>query len=306
MLKVRRLEAKMKDKNNSIVIFSKDRAAQLDLCLNSIFQNLKSILEKSRVYIIYASSSKDFETAYTKLSEKWNKQPSVYFLPEKKYGGFKKTLEYSIKHWDDYVLFFTDDDIVYRNFENDFDEVDDFFYSNKDLFCLSLRLGANTFIQDQYRNTICKIPDEILCNDECRIKKWSWTEQAKDTNFAYPFSVDGHLFCSTLAKSIIDNTENYYNPNSLEGGAQHYMQKSIASLPKSMACFEKSFVVNTPLNRVQETCTNIAGKFFANEQETLNKNFLSGNRLCLNQMDFDTIIGAHQELKLFWKDKNVK
>ena len=59
MLKARLLEAKMKDKNNSIVIFSKDRAAQLDLCLNSIFENLKSILKKSPInYKKYTTSSR--------------------------------------------------------------------------------------------------------------------------------------------------------------------------------------------------------------------------------------------------------
>jgi len=110
-----------------------------------------------------------------------------------------------------------------------------------------------------------------------------------------------HNYSLDLAKKIINNTPKYYNPNSLEGKAQHYIQEDVQSLPDEMACFEKSFVINTPLNRVQETCHNGAGKFFGSTPEELNKRFIAGDRLTLEGMDFSTIIGVHQELKLCWE-----
>ena len=150
----------------SIVIFSKDRAAQLDLCLKSIYKNLETLSEQWRIYIVYTASSKEFESGYTKLSGEWNKKPSVYFLSEKKYGGFKKTLEYCMKHWEDHVLFFTDDDIAYRKLEYKYEEI-----VREELFCTSLRLGSNTFVQDQYINSHCFIPDEVNASKE-KLKRW--------------------------------------------------------------------------------------------------------------------------------------
>ena len=280
----------------SIVIFSKDRAAQLDLCLKSIHKNLSSLSEHWKIYVIYTASSEDFEDGYNQLIKEWyTGSSSVYFFPEYKYNGFKKTLEYCIKHWEDQVLFFTDDDIVYRKFEHNYEDIAD-----SELFCTSFRLGTNTFVQDQYTNSNCLVPDEVIMGGGI-IRTWNWKNQRKDTNFAYPFSVDGHMLPSRLAKKIINSTPKYYNPNSLEGKAQNYIQYGIASLPEEMACFEKSYVINTPLNRVQETCHNGAGKFFGSTPEELNNKFLKGKRLALEGMDFSTIIGVHQELKLCWE-----
>jgi len=282
----------------SIVIFSKDRATQLDLCLKSIYKNLSSLSEHWSIYVIYTFSSEDFEDGYNELvKEYYSKSKSIYFFPEYKYKGFKKTLEYCMKHWEDQVLFFTDDDIVYRKFEHAYSNI-----STEESFCTSFRLGTNTFVQDQYTNSNCLVPDEVIMGDGI-IRTWNWKKQRKDTNFAYPFSVDGHMLPSNLAKKIINNTPKYYNPNSLEGKAQNYMQDDIDNLPEEMSCFEKSYVINTPLNRVQETCHNRAGKFFGSTPEELNKKFLEGERLTLEGMDFSTIIGVHQELKLCWGEK---
>lgn len=279
----------------SIVIFSKDRAAQLDLCLKSIQKNLSNLSEHWNIYIIHTSSSKEFEDGYNQLIKEYYSKPNpIFFFPEHKYNGFKKTLEYCMKHWEDYVLFFTDDDIAYRKLEYKYEEI-----VREELFCTSLRLGSNTFVQDQYINSHCFIPDEVNTSKE-KLKRWVWKNQGKDTNFGYPFGVDGHIFSCELAKQIINNTPNYDNPNSLEGKAQHYIEQNISIMPDEMACLEKSCVVGIPVNRVQETCTNKAGFFFNNPPEKLNEEFLKGKRLSLEKMDFDTIIGCHQEIKLIW------
>lgn len=297
----------MNGKVLSVVIFSKDRAAQLDLCLKSIYKNMEGFLDKLKIYIVYTASSHEFETAYTNLSGEWNSLPSIYFMPEKKYKGFKKTLEYCMNHWEEYVLFFTDDDIVYRKFEHDFSIFCDAFGKNENLFCISLRLGTNTFVQDQYINSMCLIPDEVIISENT-VKIWNWKTQSMgehETNFGYPFSVDGHMFKSKNAKWIIKNTE-YYNPNTLEAKAHrtHVMDTEYAeNLSDEMACFKNSYVINTPLNRVQDTFTNSAGIFFEETQESLNNRFLKGHRLTLDGMDFSTIIGVHQELKLCWDNK---
>lgn len=287
------------DKPLSIVIFSKDRAAQLDLCLSSIYKNLSAIEDDWKIHVIYTYSSEEFEKGYDSLKYDWD-YSWLYFHEESSYGGFKKTLESVMEEWGDYVLFFTDDDIVYKKLEHNFNFLSQ--HVNEKMFCLSLRLGSNTFIQDQYRNTNCIIPDEVILGEKT-VKTWNWKHQEKDTNFAYPFAVDGHMFESEVAKGIIKNTEGYDNPNSLEGKAQHSVKDIIDELPNEMCCFDTSTVINTPINRVQETCTNTAGIFFGDSAETLNEKFLSGEKLSLDKMDFSTVIGVHQEIKLKWETR---
>jgi hypothetical protein len=69
-----------------------------------------------------------------------------------------------------------------------------------------------------------------------------------------------------------------------------------------MTSFDKSVVVNTPLNRVQETCTNLAGLVYGVMSQDLNNYWLDGYTLSLERMDFSNIYGCHQELPLIlWK-----
>jgi hypothetical protein len=125
---------------------------------------------------------------------------------------------------------------------------------------------------------------------------WNWRRCEPHINFAYPFSLDGHLFHSNQIGEILSNTPDYYDPNSLEGKGQY----NVECLSSYMACFQESYVVNTPLNRVQNTCTNRCGKYFGHSPEELNARLLAGQRLTLNGMDFDSVIGCHQEIDLVW------
>ena len=292
------------DKPLSIVIFSKDRAAQLDLCLKSIYKNLDSLSQKWKIEVIYTSSSEEFEKGYESLKYHWD-YSWLYFHKESSYGGFENALETTMREWGEYVLFFTDDDIVYQKFRHDFELIEKAFVTNEELVSISLRLGTNTFVQDQYRNSMCLLPDLVI-SSESDVKTWNWKDESmlyEETNFGYPFSLDGHIYRSKDAIWIIENTP-YHNPNTLEAKAHrlHVMDEEYASnLTNEMACFQKSCVVNVPINRVQETFTNSAGVFFDDSAEKLNSLFLEGKRATLKGMDFSTIIGTHQEIKLCWE-----
>jgi hypothetical protein len=119
------------------------------------------------------------------------------------------------------------------------------------------------------------------------------------SNFAYPLSVDGHIFETNMLLKYIDEFE-YDNPNSFEGRIQRFNDK----LSDQMSCFTQSHIVNTPLNRVQETCTNIAGKYYPAGAAELNDHWLDNYRINLQKMDFSNIIGCHQELQLVLGKEN--
>ena len=89
------------------IIFSKDRAAQLDLLLKSIGKNAKDIFQ---LKVIYASSEISFEKGYEKLIDKY---PEVKWMKES--SNFKEDVLSAIDNTEsEYTCFFTDDDIVYR------------------------------------------------------------------------------------------------------------------------------------------------------------------------------------------------
>ena len=285
-----------------IVIFSKDRAAQLDLCLQSIYQNASKLNGGDCcINIVYTASTPEFQTGYDKLKEEYRSyhmgHHQTFFFGESHFGGFVEAYNAAMSSKNEYVLFFTDDDIVYRPMAEDLWPCTMSKMVDENLFTVSLRLGTNTFVQDQYRNTNCLIPDNDI-QQNSKIRTWNYSTQPDNINFAYPFSVDGHFFFKSNVNEILSGIPDWYNPNSLEGKAQH----NLGGMFKFMGCFEHSYVVNTPMNRVQETCTNKAGQFFNQTAESLNERYLSGDRLSLDNMDFSTIIGCHQEIKLEWEN----
>ena len=291
-----------------IIIFSKDRAAQLDLCLQSIYKNLCLSRDECFIHIVYTASTPEFQNGYNLIKSWWRQTPKDRAQPlwfgEKFCGGFQEAYNTAISSSGEYIMFMTDDDIVYRQTPKSdiWPEVKDTM-EKMNLFTVSFRLGTNTFVQDPYRNTRCFVPDAVIQSEEL-IRTWDWRKQELNNSFAYPFSLDGHIFrkheIEIISSRISErDAQDYYNPNSLEGKGQHYLEK----LPNHMGCFENSYVINTPINRVQETCTNKAGEYFKHPAKILNQRLLDGDRLTLEGMDFSTVIGCHQEIKLCWKEE---
>ena len=190
-----------------IIIFSKDRAAQLDLCLQSISKNLCLSKDELFIHIVYTSSTPEFQEGYDLIKSIWRphsykvEQPTLWF-GEKFCGDFQKACDNAISSCGDYIMFMTDDDIVYRQMP----EVDTWpkiqSAMEDGLFTVSFRLGTNTFVQDQYHNTRCIIPDPVIQSEEL-IRTWNWKEQELNNSFSYPFSLDGHILHKKNIKTIL-------------------------------------------------------------------------------------------------------
>ncbi len=117
------------------IIFSKDRAIQLRLLLDSIKKNADGIFN---INIIYTGDNNEFEQGYEKLiSEEiveginWVKQSE----------DFKQDV---LNLFDDEYKFtccFTDDDIIFKTINEE--EIINTIKSDPEIFCFSLRLGKN-------------------------------------------------------------------------------------------------------------------------------------------------------------------
>jgi hypothetical protein len=272
----------------NIIIFSKDRACQCDLTLTSLYKNAPALC--GNVSVLYTGSDKDYNKGYDKLISKWKKE--VNFV---KQTNFQENL-ISLAHTTfPFNCFFTDDDIIYR-------EIGDVapIYSVLDsprVACFSLRLGRNITVQDFHRKVPIVEPSFQYYGN---VLIWDWRQAMSYTNYAYPLSVDGHIFRTEDITRLLDKFS-YDNPNSFEGRIQQFNKE----LPTLMTSFDKSVVVNTPLNRVQETCTNLAGLVYGVMSQDLNNYWLDGYTLSLERMDYSNIYGCHQELPIFLSKKVI-
>lgn len=267
----------------NIIIFSKDRACQCDLTLTSLFNNF--CYESEFPQVLYTFSDDRFERGYKKLIDKWANK--VEFI---KQNDFKNDLIMLCDNIQSYTTFFTDDNIFYRAIGL-FDRYTiDHYFEDPSFCCFSLRLGDNILIQDYHRNIPITKPT-IRSTGNTRL--WYWRDASSQSNYGYPLSVDGHIFRTKDIQSLVDKFD-YDNPNSFEGRIQQFLPQ----LPSMMASFDKSCVVNTPINRVQETCTNLAGTQYGLSAKDLNDWWLDGFTIPLSHINFNNIYGCHQEMPI--------
>ena len=119
----------------------------------------------------------------------------------------------------------------------------------------------------------------------------SWRIKDGELNWAYPLSVDGHLFDYYEVKIMAE--EFLYNaPNSFEEALQ--IMNPLFQERKGV-CYRLSKIVNNPCNKVQVENDNIAGNITVEE---LNKKWLLGYKINFRQYENFENKSAHQELPL--------
>ena len=275
----------------STIIFSRDRANQLSLLLDSISKNGSNLFDMT---IIYNASSDAFQDGYNILQDQY--EEIVWVKQQSPPSDFREISLQAIKNSGEYICFFVDDNILYRKIETTLESIDAMFKyfdtQQKQLLCLSLRLGSNTSVQNEYKNKECPFPQNIMAVDNL-YAVWDWTMLPKHTNFAYPFSVDGHVYRRDQVLEMV--TYDFDTPNGLEGSG-----KFDVSLPNLMACFDDSALVNSPINIVGSS-ENEAGNKYGRALEELNDLFLSGHAIDLDSMDFSEVRGCHQEIQYQFK-----
>jgi len=271
------------------IIFTKDRACQLDLLLQSIVKNGNNLFN---INILYEASSQEYKDGYLKVSERFPSYERFNWVEEEDFE--KDTLELLNKSGK-LVCFFVDDNILYRPLELNQEEVEDIV--DDDIFCLSLRLGGNTVVQSEYDNSMCVLPSQVtLINDT--FLAWDWRHLPPFTNFSYPFSVDGHIYRREEVLKIVSQYE-FVTPNAFEGMA-YANTGCLGNAPSRMTCLKRSVLVNTPLNLVGSS-ENKSGQKFGKSLQELNEEYLSGNIPDFDGMDFSEVRGCHQEIEIKFK-----
>lgn len=283
-------------KNNiKLIIFSRDRAQQLECLIRSLQKNSTIFND---IYILYKFTNDKFKEGYDKLKKQIYENignRNVYFYQEDE-EGFKSNLN-ELLHLNrekyDYITFMVDDQILYQKLENE-NEIFDLF--DEDTFCFSLRLGLNI----NYRHLTDSYFDlpryKGLGTDFMR---WNWRNEGNLSDFGYPLSLDGHIFRYEDILKLIKPL-NYFNPNTLEAILQSQL-----NFPKNyMVSYLYSKMVSLPINRVNNVFNNKFGtKININEKE-LNDKFLNGETIDFEKMDYSNVNSCHVEIQLLYKNEN--
>ena len=270
------------------IIFSKNRAMQLDCCLKTLYKQCQDV-NNIDISILYTTTSEDHEKSYDILKQT---HCDVDFIEE---NDFKENFLNIIQDRT-HVLFVVDDTI----FINEFyvaDMADALEYNhNEYVLGASLRLGRNTkycYPLDRLQ----KIPK--LINGWYGLSKFDWEKAEYDFN--YPLELSSSLYRLKDLMSIME-TLHYNNPNELE----YLLSINKGIFNKSyLLCYKNSVAFSNPVNKVQ----NVNNNKFATEHnyspEYLLSMFLDGFRIEITVFEDLMPHGCHEEIEfLFTKGGN--
>lgn len=258
----------------NLVVWSKDRASQLDLLLRSIQKNAN--LFRTSVLFTY---SPEHETSYKKLIEEYSE---INFVKE---SDFRTDTISLVESSGDHVCFSTDDMVFYRKCPYNFEFMKNFLPSSNSVF--SFRLGLNTVKQDIHNNTYQPALNKFMyLNDN--VIGWQTRNYHPLLNYGYPIALDTHIFPISSFLPIMKKCK-WNNSNTLEGSLQQY-----AYLYEYMYSFTNSISVNVPVNNMSNfTC---AGQEYNYSVDYLRDMYMSGKKISLDFSN-EQIIGCHQEVR---------
>lgn len=270
MLKMRLVKGFINPIN--IVIFSKDRACQLDLFLTSMETMFKEYT-KCDIHVLYLSSSEEYEKAYRCLKRE---HTAVKLWPE---DDFRNDVLALIDASRQFTVFFVDDIVWKEPFSLKSGQLRKL-EENPELLCLSLRLDPS--LNYCYALDIPMIAPQF---DDDLI--WEWSKGEGD--FGYPMSLDGHVFRTMDILPLVE-TIKFSNPNTLEGNLAHR-----PLVNTRMICYPSAPIFNIPINKVQNLNSNRHGNISNN---LLNNWYLDGYRINYKPLQGYGVNGCHQEVDI--------
>jgi hypothetical protein len=269
--------------NVRAIVFSRDRAAQLDLLLSSLRANAPGLLDS--LTVLWLASDDLYRRAYGTCAEE---HPDVEFVVEHSFADDVRSLLVPAEM----VVFFTDDSVLFRSLEDRERTAQEWLASDPELLCFSLRLGRNC---EQCYPLGCRqrLPDFAAHADGL---SWAW--RGADCDFGYPMSLDGHIMEAEVPRKML-GAQQPANPNELEALLAHAVGS--ACVAPRMASYAESHLVCIPANRVNDTHPNRFDSSSGAEPHLLNARYLTGERLDREAIDFGSVNAAHAELRFAWK-----
>lgn len=252
-----------------IIIYSKDRAMQLDLLLQSIYENFSNV---GTVYVLHDHSSKQFSLGYSVVERRY---PNVVFIHQTK-KTFADVLRNTVANvvQTPFVLPLCDDDVITRSIGINFAHL-----ITDDVIGLSLRHGKNITLS-YHTGAVVGPPSFIDVPSFPNLAMWNWTLENPHTTWGYPYQAGGMIYSTSFFKMLLLNSH-FMLPNSLEMAMMSNKRNWHRNL---LMCFDKNPVVNVSINRVQNENHNRGGRDVHYSVADLNELLLSHHRIDLHDV----------------------
>ena len=267
------------------VVFSKDRAMQLEAMLLSFHRHCRDY-DLVRVNVLYTSSDDRHENQYRQLQEVFE---NVTFVRE---TDFKNDLLALLSGYR-FVLFLVDDNLFVAGFAlaDAWHHLD----HQPRALAFSLRLGRN--ITYHYMSDCPQTVPAFTALDE-NILTYDWTSAT--CYFGYPLDLSSSVYRVQDLRPLLMSLV-YTNPNTLEAAldlckAQYWHKRN------RLLCYARSVAFCNPINVVQRTYKNRGGNRTRFSVDHLARQFDAGKRIDIVPFAGFTPSAAHQEMDFNFKN----
>ncbi len=297
------------------VVFSRDRALQLDATLRSFFRHCADP-EEIALYVLFRATDARHERQYHELMMEYAGR--VQFVPEAQFrqdllqlltfasndvrpGLFLRLTSrltpifkplagmFSPVSAHSHVLFTVDDNLFIQHFS--LRSTKEMLDTHPHALGFSLRLGRNitySYIKDKQQ----RLPEFEHVAD--RYLRFDWTRS--EDYFAYPLEVSSSTYRLKQILPLLIRTR-FRGPNSLEAQMSTQVD-SFRSVFPQMLCFSRSVAFCNPLNMVQTEWTNRASGRQDYSSIALAARFDEGQRISVEDYDAFVPNACHQEVEL--------
>lgn len=263
----------------SVLVFSKDRALQLEAMLRTFYQCCADA-ELADVNVIYAASTEAHALQYATVADVLSR---ARFRPERNFH--EDTIRFARRT--PYLLLAVDDAVFVRRFC--LQDGVRALAEHPELIGFSYRLGRN--ITAHYpTGTIQETPD--FASLEAGLLQVDWTRSAQ--YFAYPLEVSSSLFRTADIIPLLEQ-QPYDHPNTLESMLNGCKHAYVVARP-ALAFYETSAAFCIPLNVVQDRFDNRHAAQQDWSAEALAARFAKGERLFPNGLQGLVPDSCHQEV----------
>lgn len=287
----------------NVIVFSKDRACQLNALIESFLLYYRDLAPDKagnpnyKMKVIYKASSPAFQEGYSELNQRLGlmtlptlsgEEPYIQLIKE---TSFQADVIKSINEKFPLTMFLVDD-ILFKDYFSLSDKEIQTTLKNPQILATSLRLYEK--ISHCYAtNTPSKVPSFVKGN------VWKWKDAEGD--WGYPYSVDGNVYRTKDILTLLSSLT-FTNPNVLEAALSTNTQTGRP--PEYLCCYrESSKLINIPANLVQGTYRNRHANSYTAEE--LNTRYLNGELIShletTAQAQNNTTV--HIELPFVWRKR---